>query len=231
MAVFAVIVLGTALVVFARTSRDANAVSPSLRDHWHIAYSVYDCDTELPIFQSQFDPQGIHSHQDGLIHVHPFSNAITGENAVLGIFLDTMGAEVTPDHISGPEIGDLEAGSDCNGEPTVIKAAVWPPDSPDAVPEVYTDNFNDIVFTADRQVISIARVPADADVPYPSADRLDALDAATGTARESTSPEDDPSLDPNNALDEADLQIPDDTGADLQLPEDTTPATDSTSDE
>ena len=44
-AVALVIVLGLALVVFARATRDAEA-SPTLQDHWHAAYGVYDCVTD-----------------------------------------------------------------------------------------------------------------------------------------------------------------------------------------
>ena len=91
-----IIVLGLGLVVWARTTRDAQP-EPTLQDHWHSAYGIYDCasDSFLAQFQSEFDPEGIHSHQDGLIHIHPFSDGVTGKKAVMGVFLDAMGASLS----------------------------------------------------------------------------------------------------------------------------------------
>ena len=61
-----------ALVVFARATRDAEA-SPTLQDHWHAAYGVWDCVTEsfLTPFQSEFDPEGyIHTKMDSYTFIH-----------------------------------------------------------------------------------------------------------------------------------------------------------------
>ena len=80
MAVATVIVLGIALVFIARDNR-APAAPPRIGDHWHAAYTIYDCGTEVPYFQSAADPDGIHSHQDSLIHIHPFNSSATGEDA------------------------------------------------------------------------------------------------------------------------------------------------------
>lgn len=48
---------------------------PGLADHWHSAYSIYVCDEISPwvyFDDSGQDTTGIHSHGDGLIHIHPF---------------------------------------------------------------------------------------------------------------------------------------------------------------
>jgi len=39
-----VVILGVALVAFARSGREATA-APRLGDHWHTAYDIYVCDT------------------------------------------------------------------------------------------------------------------------------------------------------------------------------------------
>ena len=87
-----VVVLGIGLVLVARGSRDPLA-SPLTSDHWHAAYTFYDCGEELASFLGTADPDGIHSHQDALIHIHPFNSSATGEDAKMSVFLDAM--EVT----------------------------------------------------------------------------------------------------------------------------------------
>ena len=213
LALAVVVVLGVAMVVVARSSR-APAEAPRVgTDHWHAAYAVYDCDRFLPAFTSQSDPDGIHSHQDGVIHIHPWNSSAAGDRAQLEVFFEAMGVRVSDDEISGPGIGVLEAGSDCNGEPTVIRtvrfarAALDELDSqteqPTTLGEVYTpaeeyiDDFNDIQLLEDLEAFTFARVPADADIPPPPEDRLQiALSSSAGNLL-STGPAGD--VDPTDA--------------------------------
>lgn len=58
--------------------------------HWHAAYVVRICDDVLAPFDSDADPLGIHSHVDGLIHVHPFFEESGFEQARLGLFAEAM---------------------------------------------------------------------------------------------------------------------------------------------
>ena len=106
MVVAIVVVLGLALVVYARQSRPAaDASAPQLSDHWHHAYGFYLCDTWFQLSGDAEEPgtddfaayqrSGIHSHDDGLMHWHPFTSASVGANATLGVFLDTYGVELT----------------------------------------------------------------------------------------------------------------------------------------
>lgn len=208
----AVVVLGVSLVFVARSSR-APAEAPRVgHDHWHSAYAVYDCDRFLPAFTSAADPDGIHSHQDGVIHIHPWNSSASGDDAQLDVFFESMGARITDDEISGPGIGVLEAGSDCNGEPTVIRAVRFTridPDDPAAdepitglsdvyeVAEEYTDDFSDIRLLGDLEAFTFARVPAGADVPPPPEDRLQTAFGASAGNLISSGPETD--LDPTDA--------------------------------
>jgi peptidylprolyl isomerase len=70
-------------------------------DHWHAAYGIYDCDRYLaPIDGSAFpDPSGIHTHDDGLIHIHPFADGASGSNATLQVFFDFLGVDLTDDRL------------------------------------------------------------------------------------------------------------------------------------
>ena len=91
-----IMLLGVALVAFAANDRKAeDDVPPVLGDHWHAAVGFYICgefQPNLPEFESRV---GIHTHGDGVIHIHPSSAGGAGENATLGAFLE--GAGVTLD--------------------------------------------------------------------------------------------------------------------------------------
>ena len=84
-----VIVLGVALVVYARHDRLQDDLSgvPQLDDHIHQAFGVNVCGewkTDIPEFESQI---GLHTHGDGVMHIHPHSQLGVGANATLGRFL------------------------------------------------------------------------------------------------------------------------------------------------
>ena len=214
LALAVVVVLGVALVVFARSSR-APAAAPRVgNDHWHSAYGVYDCDRFLPAFTSAADPDGIHSHQDGVVHIHPWNSSAAGDRADLDVFFEAMGARVTDDEISGPGIGVLEAGSDCNGEPTVIRAVRFTRVDPDPdeagadepvstlseiyeATDTYSDDFGDVRLLGDLEAFTFARVPVDAEIPPPPEDRLQTALAASAGNLLSTGPETE--LDPTDA--------------------------------
>ena len=180
MAVATVIVLGIALVFVARDNR-APATPPRIGDHWHAAYTIYDCGVEVPFFQSAADPDGIHSHQDSLIHIHPFNSSATGEDAQLGVLFDAMQATVTRDAIVTPEAGTISAESGCGDEAAVIKVARYQVDPSVELVSVFDDDFADITFLQDREAFVIAKVPVGENPPPPSATALAQLDASTGS--------------------------------------------------
>jgi hypothetical protein len=112
-----VVVLGMALVVYARQSRPAaDASAPTIDDHWHHAYGFFLCDTWVELegdgeaqdangvpTNVEYARTGIHSHDDGLIHWHAFSSASVGRRAQLGVFLDVYGVELSNDVLQFPE--------------------------------------------------------------------------------------------------------------------------------
>ena len=173
-----VVVLGVVLVVLARGSRDP-LTSPTTEDHWHAAYSVYNCGTQMPRFQGQTDPDGIHSHGDSLIHIHPYNSSATGEDARLGVFLDTMNASIEVDGIfaDNGEFSPILAEDGCDGEPGVIKVARWnlgASEGPEII-EVYEDDFDDIRLLDDGEGFSFALVAVGDDPPPPASDTVAAL--------------------------------------------------------
>ena len=215
LALAVVVILGVALVVFARSARTPAAAPRVGNDHWHSAYAIFDCDRFLPAFTSAADPDGIHSHQDGVVHIHPWNSSAAGDRADLEVFFESMGARVTDDEISGPGIGVLEAGSDCDGEPTVIRVVRFTridPDDEDApraddpairlseiyeATDTYSDDFGDVRLLGDLEAFTFARVPAGAEIPPPPEDRLQTALAASAGNLLSTGPRTD--LDPTDA--------------------------------
>ncbi len=192
--VAAIIVLGIASVAIARTTRDAQA-QPTLQDHWHNPYGVWDCtdDAFLDPFLSEFDPVGIHSHQDGLIHVHPFTASVTGREAKMSVFMDAMGAVITDDALTLPGGEVLEEGVECNGEPAILQIVRWDDAfNPGDPSEIVTEDLADFPFLDDAQAITIALAPEGADIPLP--ETLDTLASVYGQGR-------DEGIEPPNQVD------------------------------
>ncbi len=90
--------------------------APTVDDHWHHSYGFYLCDTWVQLngrrrssdangrpSNHEFARTGIHSHDDGVIHWHPFSSASVGSPATLGVFLDVYGVELSDDVLQFPE--------------------------------------------------------------------------------------------------------------------------------
>jgi hypothetical protein len=169
-AIAAVVILGIVLVAWARTQREEE--DPSLRDHWHSAYGVYVCteDEFLEPFLSENDPDGIHSHQDGLIHIHPFGSSVTGDDAQMDVFLSAMNVSLDDSQMILADGTVLAAGdTQCDGEAAIWQVARWdsaldiegPPD------EIITEDLAGIRFEADGEAFTIALAPDGAEIPPP----------------------------------------------------------------
>ncbi len=171
LAVFVIVVLGVSLVVFARTSKEpASAAPPSYlnRDHWHAAYGVYVCDAFLPRWVDVLeDRDGIHTHEDGIIHIHPFSASSSGTKAKMSVFAKQVGVTFTDDGFVAPDGTEYKDGYDCNGQPAKVSVFEWHPDDPTRPGDVFDGNFNNILFDADRVAYTIAVVPEGVTPPLP----------------------------------------------------------------
>ena len=66
-----VIVAGVVVIVISAASDSADA-APQNKDHWHAAFGVNVCGEWLPNAPEFEDAEGIHTHGDGLMHIHPF---------------------------------------------------------------------------------------------------------------------------------------------------------------
>ena len=127
-----VVILGVGLVLAARGSRDP-AVAPLLDDHWHSAFQIYDCGELMPILTDETDPDGIHTHADGLIHVHPFNSSATGTDASLDVFFDAAGVTVNETTIEARDFQPIDASTGCGDDDAELVIARWQIDGDDGV--------------------------------------------------------------------------------------------------
>ncbi len=202
--VVGVLVVGLLVIVYARQSRpDPGSFPPQVGDHWHAAFGIYACDTWLPKFvgaqeETVVDSQGnesltnrlyaatgVHSHDDGVIHYHPFSTRSVGKRARLGVYLDVYGVELSEDRLALPEEqgGDVFDVDDyrCNGEEVDIKVVAWDNFADTGAGKNYITDLTDVPLTRDGMVFVIAVVPPGTDVAMPPwAIDLPALGAVDG---------------------------------------------------
>ncbi len=179
--IFLIVALGSSLVLFARSSRDANAspragVPPPQGEgeHWHAAYGVSECGEFRYNTEGTFlndvgqDALGIHTHGDGVIHIHPFIDSAGGRNARMRIWFDQVNLEVGDDKVTFPDgttwqEGETTCTVDDEEVPAQIVIARWN-DAQDAADgerpsQVFTDDFGSIRFQVDREYYTIALVP------------------------------------------------------------------------
>lgn len=140
--------------------------------HWHAAYVVRVCDDVLPPFESDSDPLGIHSHGDGLMHVHPFFEESGYENARMSLFADAMGFEVSDGELTLPGGGTWRDGDLCNGVPGRVFVDRWAsPDSQSQAERLF-QGLDEIRYQADGELYQIAFAPVDSFPVVPPATRL-----------------------------------------------------------
>lgn len=163
--VITIVVLGTALVLYARDQRLASAAPLAGIDHWHAAYGVATCgEFQDPLSGIGEDPLGIHTHEDGLIHIEPLVDGAAGRNAKLRLFADYVGVTLADGTATFPDGTSWDGRtSECGGEPAQIVVARWI-DGQDAADgekpnEVITEGFENIRFRNDREAYMIVLVP------------------------------------------------------------------------
>jgi hypothetical protein len=209
-AVFLVIILGLVAIVYGRESRPSDGSGvPRVNDgvntdaHWHAAFGIYICDTFEPkivgtkeetgiaadgttvLTNDKFKILGVHSHEDGIIHYHPYSTKSSGNRAKLGVFLDVYDIKITDTELKMPpdQGGETWSTDDtkCDGKDTDLIVRVWDSYADPAVHHDVVTDFNNIRITNDGMVFVIAFVPKGTDIPQPDwAAQLPTLGAADG---------------------------------------------------
>ncbi len=185
MALAGIIIAGSALVFFAWQGRDVAALQPTFGDHWHNAYGIWDCTIgeeggfQTPIQDPQTSNAGIHTHSDGVVHIHPFSSTATGNGATLGTFLEATEAQLEDDialtFANRPEL--TEEGVTCNGEEVVLQIQRF--DVNGEPLDLITENLDSYRFGGDLETFTIALAPLGAEIPVPPADAQATAEAAS----------------------------------------------------
>lgn len=212
-AIVAIVALGVGAVLYARDlnagagdnseSPRANLANGEPFDHWHASFAVNVCGKELPaVSDVQADTLGIHTHDDGLIHIHPFATRASGKRATMAKFLDQVGIQVTDGGFQVPEAmatdGETtvkEGETMCGGKPGELVLAHWddartaataPPD------KITKTDFGSVRLSENFGAYTLAyEVKGQTDIPAPSASaQIEELGAADG----GTAPEDAPSV-------------------------------------
>jgi hypothetical protein len=184
--VAAVLIVGVLIVGLARnTNTSAAQQAPRVTDHFHAAYGIYVCDKFLdPLTDKTADTLGIHTHGDGIIHIHPFGSAAAGKNATLITWGKTDGLTFAKDSftVNGTTYAN---GYDCNGQPAHVALYVWNADDTASAPQVITSNVGDFRMSKDRLAIVLAMVPDGVTPPpppsIPTLDNLSDVPGATTT--------------------------------------------------
>jgi hypothetical protein len=187
-AIMAIVFLGTALVAFAwaERSNEASSEPPTISDHWHASYGVYICDAFQAPAGETSTPNGVHTHGDGVVHIHPHSQNGAGDNATLGLFLEDMNDEITDDSLTYGEDqtwteGEDKCGEGENAQDAELVVAQWRDvQAGDTEPALITRDLADIRFREDGEGYTIAFVPeGTTDIPKPeSSAQLSELGAA-----------------------------------------------------
>jgi hypothetical protein len=172
--IFVILVVGSLTVFYARNERVTSAsaeVGPSAKksDHWHVAYGIYVCDHFLPVLSDVGeDKEGIHTHGDGIIHTHPFSQAASGNNARLKVFGDQVGIKFGKDSFTTPDGTEYKSGYKCGDKDAKVLLYRWPQAlDPNATADVFDKDFAQVRLKDDRSAMTLAVVPEGTDVPRP----------------------------------------------------------------
>jgi hypothetical protein len=133
-------------------------------DHWHAALGVNVCGRWLanaPAFEDREGTSlhaGLHSHGDGLVHVHPFYAAEAGANATLGRFLEYGGWFAGTDRLRLWDAQIHTSGNGCAGKPARVRWSVDGRERHGDPSRLRLEN---------QQVIVLAFLPPDAPIGTP----------------------------------------------------------------
>lgn len=141
-------------------------------DHFHNAFGIYLCDQFIePLPDPGPDTTGIHSHSDGLIHIHPYLQSSAGTNAVISKFFEMVDLQASADLVELPrnipgKFKTWKSGtSSCEGPGNHAAIGRWvlleyPPKAGlKTEPEVHTEGFADLPLRTDGQAWTLAFLP------------------------------------------------------------------------
>jgi hypothetical protein len=181
-------VLGVFLTAYSRAERQPDTSPPRVgKDHWHSAIAFDICGTVAPnIPDNGQDPLGIHTHGDGIVHIHPFSAQSAGKKATLRIFFDTVGATVTSNEIKLPNSAAHKVGQKCGDQTATIVTKIWDTRAAGDTGHIYTGDPRDI-HPKNNMLITIAFIPSSEESSIPKPPSEPTLDNLSDVGANATS--------------------------------------------
>lgn len=176
LAIGAVVVVGVLLVGVSAAGRNSSSEPPRLGDHWHAAYGIYDCDDFItPLSDEVPDESGLHTHDDSLMHIHPFGTKYTGDGANIGNWGETVGLEVTDDSIRTAGGFEAENGRSCGDEEGVLQLWTWDSSADEEGTRIESDVAD--YAPTDGSMFVLAFAPEGAEIPKPPVEAQASLQA------------------------------------------------------
>ncbi|HEY2813991.1 MAG TPA: hypothetical protein VGJ03_11055 [Acidimicrobiales bacterium] len=126
-----------------------------------------------PFTDAQQDVLGIHTHGDGLIHIHPFVDSVAGSKATLGVFLNQVGVSMTNDTLTLATGQTYKEGTTkCEGgKDGQLQVAKWNSVNDAAQGnkpnQIFTSGFDTIRLGA-NEAFTIAFMPSGSKIPAKS---------------------------------------------------------------
>jgi hypothetical protein len=162
-----IVVAGLAMILVSRESSvsRASAEPRPNKDHWHAAIGVNVCGDWLanpPEFhfaaENSSQQAGIHSHGDGLVHIHPYVASEAGDEATVGKFLEYGGWRADGASFEVWDDARHETGDKCGDAAATVR---WELNG-----EAQTGNLSDYK-PKDGDVIALALLPEDDEIGEP----------------------------------------------------------------
>lgn len=168
--IVAIVALGGIGIALSRGGDSSTEKPPGLQDHWHTAYAVNICGTLQPNLPQPSRLLGLHTHNDGLIHVEPYvtgSILDRGDNANLARFAESEpGFKLNSTEVQMPGGQLMKNGDKCDGkDPGKLVIRQWENAASDKFKD-YT-NPKDVKI-ADGGALTIAFVPEGAEIAKPA---------------------------------------------------------------
>src|SRR3990172_953175 len=105
-------------------TRSATGAPRIAKDHWHVTYKYFVCGQVQPNFPTW--EGGVHTHADGIIHIHPFTPSEEGSGARLVKWFEYGGGKLTQSEVRAPgSAKSYKNGDACpDGRPGVVPISV-----------------------------------------------------------------------------------------------------------
>ena len=101
LSLFVIVILVATAVEPAGESPGASG-GPRIGDHWHATYTFTVCGEKQPNAPTWEGSSGVHTHGDGIMHIHPFQTYSEGRGARLVKWFEYGGGVLTDDSINMP---------------------------------------------------------------------------------------------------------------------------------